>query len=893
MAKKSSDGKSVTVEKGDTLGQIAIDYYGGYSNYKKLAALNNISNPDLIYIGQVIRIDGTSSSSTTTSSNSNCPTINHFGESSTNEGTLFAVWAWSKSNTKSYKVEWDYTLGDGFWYNGSLTENTVDSDYAYASKQSTYTVPSGAKKVRFRVKPISKTYTKNDKETNYWTANWTSYKEWTNDTPITAPSSAPSVEIKNLNLTAELDNLTMDATHIQFQVVKDNAATVFASNKAKITSGHASYSCKVSAGSEFKVRCRACKGSSYSEWTDYSNNTQTIPAAPSSIVKCQAESETSVYLQWRGSGTDTSYDIEYAEKKEYLGKSDQAKTVTGIETTQYYLSGLESGHTYYFRVRAKNDAGESSWTSAKSVVVGDDPEAPTTWSSSSTVTTGEELVLYWVHNSTDESTQTKAELELTIDGKTTTKTITDNLTEDDEDIICSYVIDTSSYLEGTEIDWRVRTAGVTKVYGDWSVQRHVDIYAPPTLELKLTDVNSNVVTELNSFPLYVSGLAGPNTQAAIGYYLTVTANEMYETTDNLGNAKTVNAGDQVYSKYFDITGSLLAELSANNIDLENGINYTVTCTVSMNSGLTAEASSEITVNWTDVYYSVNATIAIDNDTMSAYVTPYCENVSYSWYKVNKDGDTYTVTSEVLSCVYGEPIQNGVTTTGEVVYYGSSGDEDDIYYCMVEKTEEVTDVELALYRREFDGSFTELATGLDVTKHTTVTDPHPALDYARYRVVAISKTTGSVSYYDLPAYYVGCKSVIIQWDEDWTTFETTEESAMSQPAWAGSMLILPYNIDVRDDHQIDVAHISYIGRKRPVSYYGTQLGETATWDVEIAKSDKDTLYALRRLAIWTGDVYIREPSGSGYWASISVSYSQTHAELTIPVSFDITRVEGGA
>ncbi|HJH87974.1 MAG TPA: hypothetical protein OIM52_00010 [Fusicatenibacter saccharivorans] len=79
----------------------------------------------------------------------------------------------------------------------------------------------------------------------------------------------------------------------------------------------------------------------------------------------------------------------------------------------------------------------------------------------------------------------------------------------------------------------------------------------------------------------------------------------------------------------------------------------------------------------------------------------------------------------------------------------------------------------------------------------------------------------------------------------------------------------------------------------MSYYGTQLGETASWKVEIEKSDADTLYALRRLAIWMGDVYVREPSGSGYWGkTFPFSFSQTHKVLTIPVTLDITRVEGG-
>ena len=104
--------------------------------------------------------------------------------------------------------------------------------------------------------------------------------------------------------------------------------------------------------------------------------------------------------------------------------------------------------------------------------------------------------------------------------------------------------------------------------------------------------------------------------------------------------------------------------------------------------------------------------------------------------------------------------------------------------------------------------------------------------------------------------------------------------------------LPYNIDVFDKYAIDSKSIEYIGRKRPVVYYGTQLGETSTWNTEIVKSDEETLYSLRRLAIYTGDVYVREPSGTGYWANISISFSQKHLELTIPVTLEVTRVEGG-
>ena len=138
------------------------------------------------------------------------------------------------------------------------------------------------------------------------------------------------------------------------------------------------------------------------------------------------------------------------------------------------------------------------------------------------------------------------------------------------------------------------------------------------------------------------------------------------------------------------------------------------------------------------------------------------------------------------------------------------------------------------------------------------------------------------------------SIVIQWAEEWSNFDATDDhmNEVEQPPWSGSMLKLPYNIDISDSQEKDVALIKYIGREHPVSYYGTQRGTTATWNVEILKNDEETLYGLRRLAVWMGDVYVREPSGSGYWANVSVSFSQKHRELTIPVTLNITRVEGG-
>lgn len=903
MAKLSADKKSVTVEWGDTLSQIAVDYAGGYSKYKQLAAINNISNPDLIYVGQVIKLTneaGSGSGSASTSTNSNKAIIDHFGLQSNTDNTLFAMWTWNKdSETESYKVSWTYYTDDDLWFEGNSSSISVDEDNYLVSKQSTYSIPSNAKKVRFKVKPISKTYKKNDTDTKYWEASWSDTKTYTveNYFPLDTPGSAPSVEIEKFKLTATLDNISVKgATHIEFQVVKDNAEKSFATKQAAIITSHASYAFTIDAGGQYKVRCRAYSSSNktYSDWTQYSSNVGTIPSTPEGITEIKASTETSVYISWSAVTNATGYSIEYTTKKIYFDASTEVKSMTVTNAvTNAIVTGLSSGEEYFFRVKATNDQGDSGWTEIKSITIGKAPAAPTTWSSTTTAITGNPVTLYWVHNAEDGSSQTYAELELYIGDVFEEHTIKNTDDEEEKDKTSQWVLDTTSYVEGTSVKWRVRTAGITKVYGDWSVQRTIDIYAPATLQLSMTDINGNSVETLTSFPFYISGLAGPKTQNPIGYHVSVVANEQYETVDSVGNPKSINNGEEIYSKYFDISDALLLEMTPSVIDLENNISYTITCTVSMNSGLTAEESVTFDVQWTDEQCIPNAEIGIDEDTMTANIRPYCENGELVYYKVTQTSDVYTKTSTKLGSVWGEPVAGGITTTNEQVYFGMTADGDEVYYCIIEEHTPVKNVLLSVYRREFDGSFTELATGLDSAKNTTITDPHPALDYARYRIIATTSSTGAIGYYDPPGYPVGCKSVIIQWNEAWSSFETSEETALEQQPWSGSMLMLPYNIDVSESNSSDKSLVEYAGRAHPVTYYGTQLGVTATWNMSVPKSDKETLYALRRLARWMEDVYVREPSGSGYWASIAVSFNQKHCESVIPVTLSVTQVEGGA
>ena len=905
MAKLSSDNTYVTVEKGDTLSQIA-QTFGRYTNgasYQTLAKINNIDNPNLIYVGQKIQLTG---KATTPSNSTSKANIQHFGLQSNTQRTVFATWVWTRSNTENYQVKWEYDTGNGIWFVG--TNSTVDV------KQSIYDAPTHAKRVRFTVKPISKKRTVNGKESSYWTASWSTSKTYSfADNPPEVPG-VPTVVLDGFKLTASLENINVDASIIQFALYKDN--TKSNTGKAAVKAASASFTFTVSAGSEYKVQCRAYKDGDYSDWSDFSAPQGTIPATPEGFKKCilQGDNHDQVYLEWAECKTATGYEIEYTNDQSYFDTTDKpTKKDVGNVTQFTFVDEFKISSTeneagqWFFRLRAKNDKGESGWSAISSTKIGKEPAAPTTWSSTNSVMLGETLTLYWVHNSEDGSSQTDAQLKLTINGNVIDKHIKNTTDEDERDKTSSYMVPTSKtnyykveqdgdiyvqthelvevsggdiagslvtdtgypvYIgnttdgelicycivtefcyvdedrniplsEGAEIQWSVQTLGEGHdSYSERSVPRTVHVYAPPVINLVVTDINDAYLETLESFPFVLKAITEPKTQAPIGFHISIIANSSYDTVDTLGNDRKVVAGETLYTKYIDSKDTLSEIFSASDVDLENNQSYTINVSAYMNSGLTAEATHEFSVAWdeSEFVFEPNAEISFDDETYSTYIRPYCENID------------------------GEPVANIV---------------------------------LSVYRREFDGSFTEIATGLDNANNTFVTDPHPALDLARYRVVATDKITGAVTYCDIPGHVIGCKAAIIQWDEAWSNFDTSGNSdTMVEPAWTGSLLKLMYNIDVTNKNKPDVELVEYIGRKRPVTYYGTQLGESATWSMVIPSDDKETLYGLRRLQAWMGDVYVREPSGTGYWAHVTVNIPQKHCEVTIPITLDLTRVEGG-
>lgn len=853
------DGKWHVV-RGDCMWNIARSVYGDGRKWPTIADANGVprSNP-VIYPGQVFTIPGITTPTPVPTPAPQppvvrVPTIDWFALDAGTTRSMFCTWSFDRADTSNYEVKWEYDTGAGGWRIGTQGTTT--------NKQSDYSAPENAKKVRVSITPKS----------DNWSDGQTASREYdfSNNPPELPP--IPSFDIDELDvMTIELTNIqnTINANTIEFAIYQDDT---FKYRTGTATINQEARYCKftttVDPGHKYKVRCRAVRGTIYSGWTDYTDNDLSTPVAPSDITTLRSQKiseqqavQYAVFVEWPDVQSAKNYLVEWATNIEYFdtGEASSQTTEEGAGP-RLLVTGIELGHEYFFRVASLNEKGKSkTYTPIKSVKLGTRPAAPTTYSNVNSCILGEDLKLYWIHNSTDGSIETTARIHFTIidsahpelEPTEIIKVVSNDRPEEEKTKTSVYVINTddpewATVGAGYIIKWKVQTAGVIAEYSEWSVEREVNVYAPPELSLDVVDNNGNSIEEINTFPFYISLLSEPPAQTPISYYIEVVALQAYQTVDEVGKVKMVSIGDKVYQKYYDPQDNpwrFLLEMTPGNIDLENNIQYAINATVSLNSGLSASSTKTISVYFDEVFYDVFAEVIINKDTYEASIHPYCNQ-------------------------YDE-------VEGEIV------------------ASLVENCTLAVYRKEYDGTFTLIESGVANEENLFVTDPHPSLDYARYRVVATMNDTGAISYADIPPVKYKESAIIIQWAEEWSSFNSDNEgSGVVEPAWSGSLLKLPYNIAISENNNMDVSLINYVGRKRPVSYYGTHLGETATWNVEIPKDDKETLYAIRRLSIWTGDVYVREPSGTGYWANVSVSYSIKYSDLVIPVTITITRVEGG-
>ena len=674
-------------------------------------------------------------------------------------------------------------------------------------------------------------------------------------------------------------------------------------------------------GKDYYARVRASNssGTMIGEWSDMSSPIRTVPGIPQNF-KAEAMVDERIKLDWddvEGISIEGGYTIEYTN---FLNNFDASSDVSSVQSniSEYYMTGLESGYTWYFRIKANNENGSSPWSEIIEQVVAKVPQPPSTWTLSTNIMVGEDATLYWTHNAEDGSKMTAAKIWYSINGVEQPEIDypAQGETIPTDTSIYRYKLDVSQYSEGAVVLWKIKTKGAHPDFGDYSTERQLKIFGEPSISITSEDI-------LTGFPYNITLVSGPAGQTPVGYSMTIVANDIMESEDALGNPIYIYPGQEIWSQYY-VTDENPLEISLEpkDISVVSGYSYLLRAEVIMDSGLNAISEKEITVSIDTVDsfptcdigfnygYYVSTLIPIsykDSNVVRAYIAEPVEG-DYGYDHITLDASTFlSQVSNALDDYYfiynngswylnEEPVS--MESYGLNVDFSPEGDfsETPYHITVTVDNEPVLDdnVTLDLYRIDSDGTFIELVTGLENTGGISVMDPHPALSTCRYRVISRNKFTGKLNYEDVEI-EVDEPIILIQWDEKDMNIVTdyddsTESDDTEEYLWSGTILELPYNITTSESNSLDVSLVEYIGRRHPVSYYGTQVGSSINYSTSIERDDEYTLNYLRELQYYRGDVHVRDPYGNSYWANVSVSFNMSYNELTIPVNITAKRVE---
>ena len=155
----------------------------------------------------------------------------------------------------------------------------------------------------------------------------------------------------------------------------------------------------LTAGTTYQYRVRAYNGGGNSAYSNTASATTiTLPAAPSAL-SATAASSTQINLAWTdNSNNEDGFRIERCQN---AGCSTFTEIATvGTNVVSYQNTGLTTGTTYQYRVRAYNGGGNSAYSNTASATTITLPAAPSALSATAASST--QINLAWTDNSNNE-----------------------------------------------------------------------------------------------------------------------------------------------------------------------------------------------------------------------------------------------------------------------------------------------------------------------------------------------------------------------------------------------------------------------------------------------------------------------------------------------------------
>lgn len=396
----------------------------------------------------------------------------------------------------------------------------------------------------------------------------------------------------------------------------------------------------------------------------------TVPKAPENVTVTPADIDGTVTVSWSWTWSNaTGAVIAWADHSDAWESTDQPKTyeVSSLNASRINVSGLETGKSWYFRIRLTSGSGENEtdgpWSDIITVDLTSAPATPTLVLSDEVITAGDTFTASWGYVTTDGTAQGYAEICECAVGDTVTygTVIAHTATAQSIDI----AVDDLGWDYGTHyLACRVCSASGRQSDG-WSVPVPV-IYAKPIsigVTLSLSDVtltdsdgNERTVSSLTTLPMTATVTGAGEGGETI---LVIERAEDYHMERPDESEADGYEGETIARK--SQTGEAEMSITADDLTgrLDDGAAYNIVATVKDTYGQTETVTQRFEVHWLHQAVIPSATVSVDSDNMTATITPAKPDGALDTdvcdiYRLSADAPELIVQGGIFGTAYVDP-----------------------------------------------------------------------------------------------------------------------------------------------------------------------------------------------------------------------------------------------
>lgn len=352
----------------------------------------------------------------------------------------------------------------------------------------------------------------------------------------------------------------------------------------------------------------------------------TVPAAPANVTLSMTDTPGTIHVEFDWSWqTATQAELSWADHADAWESTDEPSvyTIANTHASKWNISGLETGKTWYVRVRLASGTGDSrtygAYSATKSIDLSSAPSIPILTLSSAVITDNGSVTASWAFSSTDGTGQAAADLAESVNGVYR--------------VIAT--ARTQQYINLSNMGWEagethllaVRVTSTSGRQSDWSDVAAVTVAAPLVVSITSTslvdqtitvDGQSRTVKSLTAMPfgITVTGAgAGGLTRVVIARAEDYHVDRPDESSYNGFEGETIAMFTQLGESAISITNEDLIGR------LDDGAVYDVIATVQDGLGQSAETTQRFEVHWAHQAEAPTAEVTIDNTEMIAILTP--------------------------------------------------------------------------------------------------------------------------------------------------------------------------------------------------------------------------------------------------------------------------------